>query len=69
LAELAVGVCELVDFLSYKGERVILADHKLQGTDRYSIDAEARNSKWRITFSWENEEMKDVELVKIEDTH
>lgn len=43
--------------------------HKLQGSDRYSIDADARNSKWRITFCWENEEMKDVELVRIEDTH
>ena len=43
--------------------------HKLQGTDFYSIDADARNSKWRITFCWENEEMKNAELVKIEDTH
>jgi plasmid maintenance system killer protein len=43
--------------------------HKLQGSDRYSIDADARNSKWRITFCWENKEMKDVELVRIEDTH
>ena len=36
---------------------------------RYSIDADSRKSKWRITFSWENEECTDVELVKIEDTH
>lgn len=43
--------------------------HKLQGSHRYSIEADARNSKWRITFCWDNEEMKDVELVKIEDTH
>ena len=43
--------------------------HKLQGSDLYSIDADARNSKWRITFCWENEEMKDVELVEIENTH
>lgn len=42
--------------------------HKLSGTNRYSIDT-VRNSKWRITFSWENQEMVDVELVKIEDTH
>lgn len=43
--------------------------HKLQGSDFYSIDADARNSQWRITFCWENEEMINVELVKIEDTH
>ena len=43
--------------------------HKLQGTDRYSIDADKRNSPWRITFSWENEELQDVEFVKVEDTH
>ena len=41
----------------------------LKGSDRYSVDADKRNSPWRITFSWENEEMKDVEFVKIEDTH
>jgi len=43
--------------------------HSLKGKGLYSIDADARNSKWRITFCWENEEMKNVELVKIEDTH
>ncbi len=43
--------------------------HSLTGTNRYSIDADARNSKWRITFSWEDEEMQDVELVMIQDTH
>lgn len=43
--------------------------HKLKGTAKYSIDADSRNSPWRITFQWENTEMKDVELVKIEDTH
>ena len=43
--------------------------HRLSGTDRYSIDADARNSPWRITFQWESEEMFNVELVKIEDTH
>jgi plasmid maintenance system killer protein len=43
--------------------------HSLVGTDRYSIDADSRNSKWRITFRWENEEMADVEMVRIEDTH
>ena len=43
--------------------------HKLQGTNRYSVEANKRNSPWRITFSWEDEEMKDVEFVKIEETH
>ena len=43
--------------------------HKLQGTARYSIDADSRKSPWRITFEWENLEMKNVSLVKIEDTH
>ena len=43
--------------------------HKLQGTTRFSIDANSRRSPWRITFEWENDEMKDVRLVSIEDTH
>ena len=43
--------------------------HKLKGTSRYSIDADSRRSPWRITFQWEDAEMKDVQLVKIEDTH
>ena len=43
--------------------------HKLHGTKRYSIDANARASKWRITFAWANQELTDVSLVKIEDTH
>lgn len=43
--------------------------HKLKGTSKYSIDADSRKSPWRITFQWENLEMKDVELVRIEDTH
>jgi plasmid maintenance system killer protein len=43
--------------------------HKLKGTRKYSIDADSRKSPWRITFQWENQEMKNVELVKIEDTH
>ena len=43
--------------------------HKLKGTSRHSIDADSRKSPWRITFKWENSEMKDVTLVKIEDTH
>ena len=43
--------------------------HKLKGTSKYSIDADSRKSPWRITFQWENSEMKNVELVRIEDTH
>ncbi len=44
--------------------------HKLQGSGgRYSIDANSRNSKWRITFAWADDELTDVELVEIEDTH
>ena len=43
--------------------------HNLKGTKRYSIDADSRKSPWRITFVWEDDEMKDVRLVKIEDTH
>ncbi len=43
--------------------------HKLQGSAQYSIDAESRKSPWRITFQWEDAEMKNVELVRIEDTH
>lgn len=43
--------------------------HRLHGSKRYSIDANSRNSKWRITFEWYNHEMRDVSLVRIEDTH
>ena len=43
--------------------------HKLKGTSKYSIDADSRKSPWRITFQWENAELKDIELVRIEDTH
>lgn len=43
--------------------------HKLKGSTRYSIDADSRKSPWRITFQWENAEMKDVLIVKVEDTH
>lgn len=46
-----------------------LSYHKLHGEGRYSIDANSRSSKWRITFAWANEELTDVQLVKIEDTH
>jgi plasmid maintenance system killer protein len=43
--------------------------HKLKGTSKYSIDADSRNSPWRIIFQSENAETKNVELVRIEDTH
>jgi len=43
--------------------------HKLKGSARHSIDADSRKSPWRITFQWENSQMKNVQLVKIEDTH
>ena len=43
--------------------------HALRGTGRYSIDANSRTSKWRITFAWADEDLSDVQLVKIEDTH
>lgn len=43
--------------------------HKLHGSGRYSIDANSRASKWRITFKWADEKLTDVSLVKIEDTH
>lgn len=43
--------------------------HKLKGTSNYSIDANSRESPRKITFQWENLEMKNVGLVRIEDTH
>ena len=43
--------------------------HSLKGTNRYSIDADTRNSKWRITFAWADQALTDVSLVAIEDTH
>jgi len=43
--------------------------HKLHGSKRYCVDANFRNSKWRITFAWANQKLTDVLLVKIEDTH
>lgn len=47
---------------------VSLKYHGLGGK-RYSIDADSRRSPWRITFEWDNDELTDVRLVKIEDTH
>ena len=65
---------ERLAVLNHPSERDLLTlqtlhYHKLHGSGRYSIDAEARNSKWRITFAWANDDLTDVELVEIEDTH
>jgi len=59
--------------LHFASERDLLASvslhyHRL-GKGRYSIDADSRKSPWRITFEWENKELTNVKLVKIEDTH
>jgi plasmid maintenance system killer protein len=43
--------------------------HALHGTGRYSIDANSRNSKEKIAFAWADDRLKNVALVKIEDTH
>ena len=43
--------------------------HKLHGTGTYSIDANSRSSKWRITFAWADQALTDVSFYKIEDTH
>lgn len=43
--------------------------HALRGSKRYSIDANSRRSKWRITFAWADQDRVDVQLVCIEDTH
>ncbi len=65
---------ERLHILHHSGEKDLLTlhslhYHKLHGTRRYSIDANSRASKWRITFAWANQEFADVSLVKIEDTH
>ncbi|MEY3894882.1 MAG: RelE-like toxin of type toxin-antitoxin system HigB [Verrucomicrobiota bacterium] len=43
--------------------------HQLKGSAQFSIDADSRKSPWRITFQWENAEMTNVHLVRIQDTH
>ncbi len=70
----AVKVFERLAILNEADEKSLLLIpalhyHKLKGTSKYSIDADSRKSPWRITFQWENSEMKNVELVRIEDTH
>jgi plasmid maintenance system killer protein len=65
---------ERLVILHHAGEKDLLAlhslhYHKLHGTGRYSIDANSRTSKWRITFAWTNQELRDASLVRIEDTH
>ncbi len=69
-----VKACERLAMLDAADEKALLLTpflhyHKLKGTNRFSIDADSRKSPWRITFQWENAEMKDVQLVRIEDTH
>lgn len=46
-----------------------LCYHSLSGSSRYSIDANSRRSRWRITFEWDADTMVDVQLVEIEHTH
>ena len=65
---------ERLFLLDSSDEKALLAAsalhyHKLHGSDRCSIDADSRKSKWRITFTRENDEATDVSLVKIDDTH
>ena len=43
--------------------------HSLNGTNRCSINADARNSKWRITFDWADQALTEVSLFALEDTH
>ena len=43
--------------------------HALSGSERCSIDANSRRSKWRITFAWHEDERVDVQLALIEDPH
>jgi len=69
--EMAQRNLQILDLASEKDLLLSPALHyrRLQGSDRFSIDADARNSPWRITFKWTNEQLIDVELVHIEDTH
>ena len=65
---------ERLQILNVATEKDLMIHHSLQyhalkGTKRYSIDANSRFSKWRITFSWASVDLANVELVKIEDTH
>jgi plasmid maintenance system killer protein len=65
---------ERLALLDQADEKVLLLSpflhyHKLKGTSQFSIDADSRKSPWRITFRWENAEMRNVHLVRIQDTH
>lgn len=69
-----VKAYERLAMLNQADEKTLLLSpflhyHKLKGSQRFSIDADSRKSPWRITFKWDNAEMKDVQLVRIEDTH
>ena len=50
----ATTLAEFTAIVEASPEAVVLHYHKLHGTKRYSIDANARASKWRITFTWAN---------------
>lgn len=74
LGNLRIGkVYERLNALDHFNERDLMMassyHYHTLNNGRYSIDANARNLPWRITFQWENDEMTNVELVKIEDTH
>lgn len=62
-----------LQILHFATERDLLASASLKyhrlGKGRYSIDADSRRSPWRITFEWDDDELANVKLVKIEDTH
>ena len=62
-----------LDILNKASEKDLLSTPSLHYhtlyNGRFSIDANSRKSKWRITFRWVDDELKDVSLVKIEDTH
>ncbi len=64
---------ERLDILNAADEKNLLLTRYLKyhkiGGNRFSIDADSRRSKWRITFSWKDDQLQDVDFVKIEDTH
>lgn len=65
---------ERLAILNQTSERNLLAlpmlhYHALHGTNRYSINANSRRSKWRIAFTWNEDRRENVEFVQIENTH
>ncbi len=70
----AIKAYERLAMLNQADEKTLLLSpflhyHKLKGSQCFSIDADSRKSPWRINFQWDNAELKDVQLVRIEDTH